>query len=81
LLKLLNSVTWIIPNSYKRGFSEIKELSTDFGSKVHLDKTTSKVMVSPRNNTRHNYTTNTNQVISGNTALKAHANAINHTRY
>jgi len=70
-----------IPDSYKKGFNEIKEMTTDFGSKVHLDKTISKVMISPPNTTRQHFTTNTNSVINSNLALNAHSNAINHTRY
>ncbi len=70
-----------LPTSYKRGFNEIKELTTDFGSRVHLDKATTKVMRTARNSSRNGFKTNTAAVINGNVALKAHKNAINHTRY
>jgi len=70
-----------MPTSYARGFDDIKKLSTDFGSKVHLDKTTTKVMVSPRNSTRSGYVTSTKSITNKNIALNLHANAINHTRY
>jgi len=70
-----------IPNSYKRGFDEIKSLTTDFGSKVHLNKTISKVMVTAKNSTRNSFRTTTGSITNKNIALKAHANAINHTRY
>jgi len=70
-----------IPNSYKRGFDEIKSLTTDFGSKVHLDKAASKILVTAKNSTRNHFKTNTNSITTNNLALKLHANAINHTRY
>jgi len=70
-----------MPTSYNRGFDEIKKLTTDFGSNVHLDKTTSKIMVSPVNSTRHGFKTSTGSIMRGNIALANYSNAINHTRY
>jgi len=69
-----------IPNSYKRGYSDIKEALTDFGSRVHLDKTI-KSLVKPINSTRHNVIQTVQSVQNDNIALFMHKNAINHTRY
>ena len=69
-----------IPNSYKRGYSDIKEALTDFGSRVHLDKTI-KSLVKPFNSTRHNITQTVHSIQNDNVALFMHKNAINHTRY
>jgi hypothetical protein len=70
-----------IPDSYKRGYNDIKELTTDFGSSVHLDKAVNKGIRKPRSTTRHNYTTSTNSIMNSNASLSLHKNAINHTRY
>jgi len=70
-----------LPGSYRRGFSEIKELTTDFGSRVHLDKTITKKLMTAINSTRNGFRTNTNAIINRNIALSAHKNAINHMRY
>lgn len=70
-----------MPNSYKRGFDDIKSRTTDFGSRVHLNKTISKVMVTAKNSTRNSYRTSTRSIRKNNIALKAYDNAINHTRY
>jgi len=70
-----------IPSLYKRGFHDIKELTTDFGSSVHLDKAVNKFIRTPKNSSRNGYITSTNSVMNNNIALNMHNNAINHTRY
>lgn len=69
-----------IPGSYQRGYHDIKEALTDFGSRVHLDRTI-KSLVKPFSSTRHNVTRTVNTVYNDNIALSMHKNAINHTRY
>jgi len=69
-----------IPDSYKRGYNDIKEALTDFGSRVHLDRTI-KSLVKPVNSTRHNVRQTVSSVTNDNVALFMHKNAINHTRY
>ena len=76
----LDSRSSYIPGSYKRGYSDIKEALTDFGSRVHLDKTI-KSLVKPINSTRHNVRQTVQSVQNDNIALFMHKNAINHTRY
>jgi len=70
-----------IPEKYSRGYDTIKESLTDFGSKVKLNKVSSKVNVTPYNTTRNAFKTSVNSIINSNLALNAHNNAINHTRY
>ena len=70
-----------LPATYKEGYKDIKESLTDFGSRVNLDKTVTRVNVTPPSNTRHGMTTNTNTVMNSNVALNLANNAINHTRY
>jgi len=69
-----------IPDSYKRGYHDIKEALTDFGSRVHLDKAIKK-LVTPFSSTRNGIRTNTAALYNSNIALSMHKNAINHTRY
>ena len=76
-----NARSAYLPNSYRRGFDEIKQLTTDFGSRIHLDKTVSKQMVTPPSTTRNGYTRSVNSTINGNLSLALHKNAIQHTRY
>lgn len=70
-----------IPDKYSRGYDTIKESMTDFGSRVFLSKTASKVNVTPRNTTRNALIRTTNSVCDSNLAFRLHKNAINHTRY
>lgn len=70
-----------MPNSYRRGFAEIKELTTDFGSRVHLDKVISKVINKTFSSTRHSRIKTVNSIRNDNLALRMNKNAINHTRY
>ncbi len=70
-----------IPEKYTRGYDTIKESMTDFGSRVILSKTASKVLVSPKNSTRENFTTDVSALTRSNLAFQLHSNAINHTRY
>ena len=70
-----------IPEKYTRGYDTIKEATTDFGSRVRLDKVAGKVNVTPRNSTRDCLVTNTSSIIRSNLALNSYNNAIQHTRY
>lgn len=70
-----------LPEKYSRGYDTIKENMTDFGSRVHLSKTASKVNVTPRNTTRDATRRTVNSVTNANVALQMHKNAIGHTRY
>jgi len=70
-----------IPEKYSRGYDTIKESMTDFGSRVRLDKVSSKVNITPTNSTRSHFRTNIYSVTNSNIALNAHNNAIKHTRY
>ena len=86
--KIINSGTQMfdrrsayLPDSYEEGFNDIKQSLTDFGSRVHLDKTISRVNITPPNSTRNALVTSTKSIMNNNIALKLSNNAINHTRY
>ena len=70
----------VLPTSYKEGFNEIKEYTTDFGSRVHLDKTVNKFINRYVSSARKGMITNTKAVMNKNISLSMHKNAINHTR-
>jgi len=70
-----------IPAKYRRGYDYIKEHTSDFGSRVHLQKTAAKVLVSARNSTRDAITKTTRSVTAENIALYMNKHAIGHTRY
>ncbi len=70
-----------IPEKYARGYDTIKQSLTDFGSRVNLSKTAMKVNVTPPSSTRNGMIRTTGSVTRSNIALRAHSNAINHTRY
>jgi hypothetical protein len=70
-----------LPEKYSRGYDTIKENMTDFGSRVHLSKTASKVNITPRNTTRDATIRTTSSVTNSNISLQMHKGAIGHTRY
>jgi hypothetical protein len=70
-----------VPDKYSRGYDTIKQSMTDFGSKVSLAKTASKINVTPMNSTRNSIIRSTNSICDSNLSFRLHKNAINHTRY
>jgi len=70
-----------IPEKYSRGYDTIKQSLTDFGSRVNLSKTAMKVNVTPPSSTRNGMIRTTGSITRSNIALRAHSNAIQHTRY
>lgn len=70
-----------LPAHYMRGYDTIKESLTDFGSRVHLDKTVMKKIAPVPSSTRHSFVTNTSSIMRSNLSLAASNNAIKHTRY
>lgn len=70
-----------LPTHYQRGYDTIKESLTDFGSRVHLEKTAMKVIAPRPSSTRHARVTDTSSVMRSNMSLSAYNNAIKHTRY
>jgi hypothetical protein len=70
-----------IPKKYQRGYDNISQTLTDFGSAVHLDKASQKVIVPYYSSTRDSVITSTSAITKGNIALASNKNAIRHTRY
>jgi len=70
-----------IPEEYERGYDNIKQTLTDFGSPVKLAKAAQKVMVPYYSTTRSALRTNVNTVINHNYALASSKHAIRHMQY
>lgn len=70
-----------IPDEYERGYDLISEYTSDFGSPLKLARTAHKSMRPYYSSVRSSLKTNVNTVIGNNVALKAHKQAIGHTRY
>lgn len=70
-----------IPDYYNRGYDNIKEQITDFGSPVNLVKTNMKVINPYKSSIRKNGITNTNTVINSNLSLTMSKKAIKHYEY
>lgn len=71
----------VIPSHYDRGYDNIKERTTDFGSPAKLIKTASKIITPNFSAVRRAKWTTTNTVINKNMALYNSARAIGHMRY
>ena len=70
-----------IPEEYERGYDNIKQTLTDFGSPVKLAKAAQKVMVPYYSTVRSGLRTNINTVINHNYALASSKHAIRHMQY
>lgn len=70
-----------IPEEYERGYDNIDEQLTDFGSPLNLAKAAHKVIVPYYSTVRSSLRTNVNTVLNHNLALRLSRNAIGHTRY
>jgi len=71
----------VIPDEYERGYDIMDEYLTDFGSPLNLAKSTHKILRPYYSTPRSSFKTTVNSVIDRNGALRAHKNAIGHTRY
>jgi len=71
----------VIPEYYRRGYDNINERLTDFGSPVNLAKTASKTITPYHSSVRRGVRTTTAAITQTNQSLYNHRNAIGHTRY
>lgn len=70
-----------IPDHYDKGYDNIKEHFTDFGSPVNLWKTAAKTITPYKSSMRRGLRTNVRQIIQSNPALDLAANAIKHNQF
>jgi hypothetical protein len=70
-----------IPEEYERGYDNIKQTLTDFGSPINLAKAAQKVIVPYYSTVRSGLRTNVNTIINHNYALASSKNAIRHMQY
>lgn len=70
-----------IPDNYERGYDNIREQLSDFGSPLNLLKTASKVIVPYESTARKALVTDVNAIMRKNLSLQASKNAIRHHYY
>ena len=70
-----------IPENYDRGYDNIREGITDYGSPLSLMKTTSHVLMPYKSTIRKAVITDVNSIMKKNLSLQASKNAIKHHQY
>jgi len=70
-----------LPKKYKRGFDVMDQTMTDFGSAVHMDKVSQKVITPYYSSVRKGTITSVNSIMKDNVALTSSKQAIGHTRF
>lgn len=70
-----------IPKNYDRGYDNIRESITDYGSPLSLMKTTSHVLMPYKSTVRKAVITDVNSIMKNNFSLQASKNAIKHHQY